>query len=187
MTSLMKKNRKISLENNIFNTLLQKEKWAQGAEINTIINAEVKDIDYNLKKVVVYTGFKSNSFISFSEFKINGEDHVPKVGDHVNVIIKGIDNETGDVISSFKEVKVKERMLELETLFHNKETIEGTFLYKIKSNFVKYNSYAVDLGHGIVGLLTINDYSEIHSGDKVSVEIVRFESKKFGIILIKKN
>lgn len=187
-TSLMKKFSKDPLANNAFNAILQKEKWAQGASINTIINAEVKDIDYNTKKVTVYTGFKSNSSISFQEFKINGDDNIPKIGDFINVMVKGIDEETGDVITSFKEVKIKERMIELETIFHNKESIEGAFLYKIKSNYVKYNSYAVDLGYGIIGILTINDYStDIHPGDKVTVEISKFETKKFGIILNKKS
>jgi ribosomal protein S1 len=188
MTSLMKKFRKDNLQDNRFNTMLKEQEWAQGASPNTIISAEVKDIDYNGKKVIVYTGFKSNSSINFQEFKINGEDNIPKIGDFINVIVKGIDEETGCVITSFKEVKIKERTAELEAIFQNKESIEGVFLYKIKSNHVKYNSYAVDLGYGIIGLLTINDYNtEVHIGDKVTVEIVKFEQKKFGIILQKKN
>lgn len=171
----------------IFNDLLQNEKWAQGAPSNTIVTAEVKDVDYNGKKVIVYTGFKSNSSIGFQEFKINGEDKIPSIGDNITVMVKGIDPETGTVLASFREVQTKQKMAELEEMFQQKQSIEGTILYKIKSPYVKGNSYAVDLGYGILGILTVDSYVEVHTGEKTTVEIVKFENKKFGIILNRKN
>lgn len=170
-----------------FDNLLQSEKWAQGAPLNTIVTAEVKSIDYTGKKVIIYTGFKSNSSIGFQEFKINGEDKIPSVGDNITVMIKGIDPETGVVLASFREVQTKQKMSELEEMFQQKQSIEGTVLYKVKSPYIKGNSYAVDLGYGILGLLTVDGYVEVHLGEKTTVEIVKFENKKFGIILSRKN
>ncbi len=186
MIKLMNKYKK-NTPKGIFNELLQNEKWAQGAPLNTIVTAEVKDVDYVAKKVIIFTGFKSNSSIGFQEFKINGEDKIPSVGDHITVMVKGIDEETGVVLASFREVQTKQKMLELEEMFQQKQPIEGSILYKIKSPYIKGNSYAVDLGYGILGVLTLDNYAEVHLGDKVTGEIIKFENKKFGILIGRKN
>jgi len=188
MTKLMKKQRKENaLLEGLFSNLLKEESWAQGAPNNTIVTAEVKKINFDTKQVVVYTGFKSDSFIPFHEFKINGEDKIPVVGDQITVIVKSIDPNTGYVICSFKEVKTKQRMEEIEKLFTQKETIEGTILNKIKSTYYKNNSFAVDLGFGIVGLITLEAYGDVHPGDKIVGRIVNFSHKKLGIILAREN
>jgi len=187
MTKLMTKQRKQNaLVEGIFSNILKEETWAQGAPNNTIVTAEVKAINFEAKQVVVYTGFKSDSVIPFHEFKINGEDKIPTIGDHITVIVKGIDPK-GCVIVSFKEVKTKQRMEEVEKLFIQKETIEGTILNKIKSGYYKNNSFAVDLGFGIVGLITLDSYGETHPGDKLMCRIVSFSTKKLGIILAREN
>ena len=182
MIKLMNKYKK-NKPTGIFNQILQNEKWAQGAPLNTIVTAEVKDVDYNAKKVIIFTGFKSNSAIGFQEFKINGEDKIPSIGDQITVMVKGIDEETGVVLASFREVQTKQKMIELEEMFQQKQTIEGNVLYKIKSPYIKGNSYAVDLGYGILGLLTVDNYVEVHIGEKIPLDIVKFENKKLGIIL----
>lgn len=169
-----------------FSEFLQNEKWAQGAPNNTVVSAEVKAIDYEKKKVIVYTGFKSNSSISFQEFRVNDEENIPKVSDIINVMVKGVDPITGLVIASFREVQTKQKMEELEQSFQQKQQIDGTVLYKMKSSFYKNNSYVVDLGFGIHGILTSEGYTEIQPGDKISVEILKFENKKLGILLAKK-
>ena len=184
---MKKQRREAPLLEGIFSNILKEETWAQGAPNNTIVTAEVKKINFESKQVVVYTGFKSDSFIPFHEFKINGEDKIPAIGDQITVIVKSIDPNTGYVVSSFKEVKTKQRMEEVEKLFTQKETIEGTILYKIKSAYYKNNSFAVDLGFGIIGLITLDTYGETHPGDKIVCRIVNFSHKKLGIILVKEN
>ena len=75
-------------------------------------------------------------------------------------------------------------------LFYNMfitSTIEGTILNKIKSGYYKNNSFAVDLGFGIVGLITLDSYGETHPGDKLMCRIVSFSTKKLGIILAREN
>lgn len=171
----------------IFRDLIKQEgyEWAKGVSKNQMIDAEVVSIDNKNEKVEIRTGLKSNSFVPFREFKNNEEQKIPEVGSTISVIFEGIDSQ-GRVFVSYKKVKFEERLKEIEQIFNNKQTVEGTVLYKQKvssSNQYKNNSYVVDLGYGVIALVVPDGFTELEQGKKITAYVNRFDTKRFGIIL----
>lgn len=172
-----------------FEEIYSQEEWPQGPQKDQIIQAKVVNI-IEKSFVEVYTGWKSNSFIPFKEFKINDELNLPEVGSFISVINEGV-NYKGQVNVSYRKVKLEERLKEIEQVYlnnlnnPNKETIECTINAKQKvssssAHHYKNNTYYADLGYGVTAIVVADGFIDLDNNPnrKFQAFVNRFEIGK---------
>ncbi|HEY9055375.1 MAG TPA: 30S ribosomal protein S1 [Rectinemataceae bacterium] len=142
-----------------FQTQLQEQylKSFEGLEEGDLIEGKVVQIAGDF--VFVDVGYKSEGKIPLLEF---GTD-VPKVGDHVRVILVKKETHSGEVIVSKKRADEKVFWKSIAVAFKDHQPVEGTIEKEVKGGF------EVDLGHGLKGFLPASkaDIQRIENAEEI--------------------
>lgn len=153
----------------------------------SIIEGSVVKIDSD--EIFVNIGYKSDGIIPINELSniaFDSPEDVVKVGDNIDVYVKKIEDENGNVILSKKKADKINSWNYLESVFEKQEEIEGTVTDVVKGGVL------ADIG-GIKGFIPASHLDvryvpdlNVFKGKKVKLNVIELEKQRNRIVLSRK-
>ncbi len=116
-------------------TLEQYLGGGQSFEIGRIVSGRVVEIVGD--QVVVDVGYKSEGLVPLNEWE---DEPAPKTGDNVEVLLEGMEDETGEIVLSRKKAHRMRAWEMVITRYHEGDVVKGKVTRKIKGGLL------VDIG-----------------------------------------
>ena len=107
----------------------------QSFEIGRIVSGKVVEIVGD--QVVVDVGYKSEGLVPLNEWE---DEPPPKTGDNVEVLLEGMEDETGEIVLSRKKAHRMRAWEMVITRYHEGDVVKGKVTRKIKGGLL------VDIG-----------------------------------------
>ena len=107
----------------------------QNFEIGRIVSGRVVEVVGD--QVVVDVGYKSEGLVSLNEWE---DEPPPKAGDNVEVLLEGMEDETGEIVLSRKKAHRMRAWEMVSSRYHEGDVVKGKVTRKIKGGLL------VDIG-----------------------------------------
>lgn len=132
--------------------------------------------------VLVDVGDKSEGFVSIREFPMIGDKPQVKIGDIIDVIVKGPDPETGLINLSHREARRRKAWIAAEESFKNHTPITGIVTRTVKGGLIMDIGTTAFLPASQIDLQRVNDF-ESWLGKEVEGFVIEFAPEKRRIIV----
>lgn len=115
------------------------ELFAQSLEtvelnVGQVITGVVMGINH--ERVLVHVGLKSEGAVPLDQFRSDGEDNVPQLGDEVQVMLEAIDDGRGNTVLSREKARAHKVWQKLTDAYEQKLTVKGVISNKVRGGFI---------------------------------------------------
>jgi small subunit ribosomal protein S1 len=133
--------------------------------------------------VIVDTGFKSESAIETAEFlNAQGELEV-QVGDEVDVVLKAVEDGSGETVVSRGDAKRNEAWIALEKAFEEQATVTGFVNGKVKGGFtVELNGVRAFLPGSLVDTRPVRGEVNLE-GQTLELKVIKLDQKRNNVVV----
>lgn len=135
-------------------------------------------------KVLVDVGYKSEGFVSYAEFLDVNKELKVKVGDQVDVLVEGFEEEGGIELSRIKAERAKV-IEEVQEAYERDGEIDGRITQRVKGGFFVDIGGPAFLPGSQVDIHPVKDYDS-YVGKVFKFKILAFNPEKRNIILSRK-
>lgn len=163
---------------------LLEESLTKTPRLDEVVKGTVVKIQKGL--VIIDTGFKSESPVDISEFtNAQGELEV-QVGDEVDVILKAVEDGSGETLVSRIDAKHNQSWQELEEAFKNDSIIHGFVSGKVKGGFtIEINGVRAFLPGSLVDLRPVRNELNLE-GQTLELKVVKIDQKRNNVVVSRK-
>jgi len=164
-----------------FAALLEETLPADGGFEGRVVTGTVTAIENDM--IVIDTGLKSEGRIPFKEFNRSGEEHLPGVGDTVDVFVERVENAKGEAVLSRDKARREEAWDKLEKLGEDEGRVEGVIFGRVKGGFTVDLAGAVAFLPGSqVDIRPVRDVTPL-MGVPQPFQILKMDRKRGNIVV----
>ena len=154
----------------------------QPFDVNKIVNGTVRHVNNDV--VVVDVGYKSEGIIPTNEWYDEGADKVvpPQAGDHIQVLLEAVEDESGAIVLSFKKAKRQKEWESVIDKHHEGDVVSGTVTRKIKGGLLVNIGVNVFLPASQVDIRRPPDIGD-YIGRTIECKILKIDEARRNIVV----
>ena len=153
-----------------------------GPEVNQGQLLSVPVVAVKSDGVLVDVGDKSEGFVNIREFPMIDDKPQVKVGDIIDVIVKGPDPDTGLINLSHREARRRKAWTEAEEAFKNRTAMKGVVTRTVKGGLILDIGTTAFLPASQIDLQRVSDF-DAWLGREVEGYVIEFVPEKRRIIV----
>lgn len=150
-------------------------------DVGKVITGVVMGVDH--ERVLVHVGLKSEGAVPLEQFRSEGEDSVPVVGDEVQVMLETIDDGRGNTVLSREKARAHKIWQELCVAHEEKRSVKGVISTKVRGGFmVDIDTVRCFLPGSLVDATPLKDITHLE-GRELDFRVIRVEEDRNNVVL----
>lgn len=149
--------------------------------VGHVVTGVVSDVD--AEEITIHVGLKSEGTVPIEEFRDEGEDKVPQIGDEIQVMLEVVDDGRGNTVLSREKARAQKIWMELCEAYENKTNVKGSITSKVRGGFmVNVGVVNCFLPGSLVDSQPLKDTTHLE-GRELDFRVIRVEEQRNNVVL----